>query len=1476
MIVDATAAEPTADLKANDVSGAVLVVGGGIAGIQAALDCANSGYYVYLTERQPAIGGNMARLDKTFPTNDCAMCMISPKLVEAGRHHNIEVITNAELSALTGSPGNFSAVVVKHPRYVDEELCNACGDCESVCPVAVNREFDGNLATQKAISRLYAQAIPNVYAIEKQGVSPCRIGCPAGVNAQGYVALTHQEKYEEALALIRETNPFVGSCGMVCAHPCENECHRADIDEPISICAIKRYVFERTVDQPAQPPEPTRKERVAVIGSGPAGLSCAYAVRNMGYATTVFEAASFAGGMLRIAIPDFRLPPAVVDRDVDFIRSAGVDIRLNTAVGVEVQFEALQREYAAVFVASGAPKGKRVPIQGLETAEKGVLLGIEFLKDIKMGRTVPVGERVVVVGGGNTALDIARSAVRQGAKWVRCVEMMAEQEVGSDPDELAAAQMEGVDVEYSTTVTHIDTDNGAARTVKCVRLSVPDGDSQAQPTPTPGSEFAWPVDTVIMAVGQYSDVSFVPEDIERTERGTLHVDPETLASSHPGIFAGGDVVEGPDILIKAIAAGRRAALSIDRYLRGETLGPVQLVPTGSEAPLDEERRPKRKRIRLYDLQGNPEPDLDERAKAETERCLNCGICCGCQQCVAACKPDAIRHDMVAEELRLKVGAVVMAAGYDVFDARRKSEYGFGHYPNVLTSPQFERLLSASGPTQGHLQRPSDDKVPRRIAWIQCVGSRDTTVDKDYCSSVCCMYAAKQTMLAKEHEPDVESTVFFIDTRAIGKGFERFYDRARTEYARYVRAQVSSLREDSHTRDLIVRYAGEGSATIVQEQFDLVVLSVGLAARQSIRDLAKISGATTDRFGFLRGHPFLSAMTEREGVYSCGSVNAPKDIPETVAESSAAAALCSELLHTARGTRVSSKEYPPERDTNQQNPRIGVFICHCGTNIASVVDVEAVAEHTRQLPDVVHVETTMYTCSQDTQGKIRQTIAEQELNRIIVASCTPRTHEPLFQETVREAGLNRFLFEMADIREQCSWVHRDDPLQATRKAKALVSGSVGKARLLEAIAFSKVGVTPAALVVGGGATGMAAALSMARQGFAVYLVEKNTMLGGNLRHIRRSVDDYDWQAFLEKQIGEVNAHPRIQVFLESEVAETKGFVGNFVTKLQGSHEEQLRHGVVVVATGAEEFSPKEFLYGQDERVITQRELERQLDNGFAADRVVMIQCVGSRCEERPYCSRTCCTEAVRNALDIKAQRPSCEVIVLYRDMRTYGFRELYYRQAREKGVIFVRFPDVYPDVSVADGALAVSVNDALLDEAIELKPDLVVLSAGIVPQYSSNQRLSELLKIPLDSDAFFMEAHVKLRPVDCANEGIFICGLAHSPKSTEENIAQALAVAGRAAAVLSRDSLEVGGVVAVVDEDLCAGCLTCIRECVYEAPYINERGKASIEAVKCQGCGACTAACPARAIQLATFTDEQEHALVRCVLRETEYAEAQVV
>ena len=652
--------------------------------------------------------------------------------------------------------------------------------------------------------------------------------------------------------------------------------------------------------------------------------------------------------------------------------------------------------------------------------------------------------------------------------------------------------------------------------------------------------------------------------------------------------------------------------------------------------------------------------------------------------------------------------------------------------------------------------------------------------------------------------------------------------------RYVRSQVSTVKENPENQNPIIRYVGEGNK-VVEEEFDMVVLSVGLVAHHSLKGAAAVAGIGCNRFGFAESQPLQPLLSSREGIFLSGAVSGPKDIPETVMESSAAAALVGELLQSVRGTEVKIKEYPTEKSLDGEGPRIGVFICHCGTNIASIVGVQDVAEYAQQLPGVVYAEHTIYTCSQDTQERIKGIIRDQNLNRVIVASCTPRTHQPLFQETLREAGLNKYMFEMADIREQCSWVHQQEHDKATEKAKALVRGSVGKSTLLEPLQFKKVGITKSALIVGGGIAGMSAALSLSRQGFKAYLLEKSGRLGGNLHHLRRTLEGYDLQDFMGGMISSVLTDPNIKVYLNSEIDEVSGFVGNFATRLKGAAHDELKHGAIVVATGAEEFKPNTLLYGKNPAVMTQRELETRLEDEerFVPGSVVMIQCVGSRDAEHPYCSRVCCSEAVKNALTIKKKNPAARVTVLYRDIRTYQFKEEYYRKAREQGVMFIHFPDDrYPEVSENGGGVSVTVHDTVLGEDLKLDAELLVLSAATVPDRAGNQRLGELLKIPLSEDGYFMEAHIKLRPVDFATEGIFVCGLAHSPKATEENITQALAAAGRAATILAKDSLEIGGAVSFVDQSKCATCLTCVRECIYNAPFVNADGKAEIEGAKC--------------------------------------------
>jgi heterodisulfide reductase subunit A len=834
----------------------------------------------------------------------------------------------------------------------------------------------------------------------------------------------------------------------------------------------------------------------------------------------------------------------------------------------------------------------------------------------------------------------------------------------------------------------------------------------------------------------------------------------------------------------------------------------------------------------------------------------------CGACESFCGPKAIKYDQEDEVRELDVGSVILAPGFELTNPSLRDEYGYSRYPNVVTSMEFERILSASGPYQGHIQRPSDQSGPEKVAWIQCVGSRDNSCDKGYCSSVCCMYATKEAIIAKEHSPDIKPTIFYMDIRAHGKGFDQYYERARDDYGvRYIQCQISKIVEKPKSKNLIIAFIDK-EGKVVEEEFDLVVLSLGMTPSTSSRELAEKLGIETDSYGFCQTDSLNPVKTSRPGVFVCGSFEAPKDIPETVSQASGSAAFASELISEARGTLISEEEFSPERDISGEEPRIGVFVCHCGINIGGVVDVPAVKEYAKSLPHVAYVDENLYTCSQDTQTKIKEVIKENNLNRVVVASCTPRTHEPLFQKTIREAGLNKYLFEMANIRDQCSWVHMDKKEEATKKAKDLVRMAIAAASYVEPLQEQELSVTKRALVVGGGASGMAAALGLADQGFEVALVEKEKELGGNLRHLHYTLRDDGIQTYMQSLIERVKNHPLILVITDGVIVDFTGFKGNFKTGIMagpGMAYRQIEHGVTIIATGGEEYKPEEYLYGQDKRVMTQQELEgkivRDEINLGHVNEVVMIQCVGSRIPERPYCSRLCCSAAIKNALKIKEKNPQSRVFILYRDIRTYGLLEDYYTKARKAGIIFIRYDlEEKPQVTIEKGALQVEVDDPALGERVVLNPQLLVLSSAIVPR--ENEELATLMKLQRTQEGFFLEAHMKLRPVDLATEGIYLCGLAHSPKPLDESLSQAAAAVSRACTLLAHDTVSVGGMVARVDGEKCAVCLTCVRVCPYDVPFINEEGVAQIDAAKCQGCGSCAAECPGKAIQLQHCEDKQ--------------------
>jgi heterodisulfide reductase subunit A len=864
-----------------------------------------------------------------------------------------------------------------------------------------------------------------------------------------------------------------------------------------------------------------------------------------------------------------------------------------------------------------------------------------------------------------------------------------------------------------------------------------------------------------------------------------------------------------------------------------------------------------------------------------ERCLyiqdgKCSICEG------VCQNKAIDLRQKPQKQVLNVGAIVLAPGYGAFDPRVRGDYGYGKLKNVVTSLDFERLLCSTGPHEGEILRPSDHKHPHKIAWIHCVGSRQVLEGAhSYCSSVCCSYIQKQVILAKDHDADIEAFVFHNDIRSYGKDFERFYKRAKNlPGVRFIRSYVEIGREIPETKNVTIRYATD-SEGVKEEEFDLVVLGVGLGPPTDVNRLAQQFGVDLNEHGFCMTDPANPIETTRPGVFVSGAFQGPMDIPESVMSASGANALAGALLKARRGKLDTERVYPHERDVSEEEVRVGVFTCHCGANIGRVVNIPEVTEYSRGLEHVVHAEEGLFICSTDAAAQIAETIREKGLNRVVVAACTPRTHEPLFRDTLREGGINQYFFDMANIREHCSWVHSKQKEEATQKAKDIIRMSVARTLGLEPLQEFDLPVNKAALVVGGGVAGMNSALALANQGFEVHLVEKETELGGMARRIRTTLEGLDVQAYLRDLIRQVYRHPLIHVLHGATITDASGFVGSFVTTVESEGRTRtIHHGATILATGAAEHRPTEYLYGEDERVLTQLELEERLAAGDEAleqtRSLVMIQCVGCRQEGRDYCARVCCSQAVKNALKLRALNPEMDIYVLFRDMRTYGFKEDSYYEAAEKGVRFIHWePEGRPQVEAAKDeegkpVLRVTVPNAILGQRLALDADHVVLSAAAVPSLG-NPELARLFKVPVNPDGFFQEAHVKLRPVDFSADGVFLCGMAHYPKHITEAVSQAYGAAGRAVTLLSNDTVTASGSVCQVEASACIACGACIDVCTYDAIHwggTRAAKKAEVNPALCKGDGLCCSNCPTDAIVLRHFTNQEVFNQIDAALSES--------
>ena len=858
-------------------------------------------------------------------------------------------------------------------------------------------------------------------------------------------------------------------------------------------------------------------------------------------------------------------------------------------------------------------------------------------------------------------------------------------------------------------------------------------------------------------------------------------------------------------------------------------------------------------------------------------------CVGCGYCDRVCEPEAISFLEKSEEIEVNVGSVIVATGFEVFEPlEMRKEYGYGKYENVITAMQFERLLSSFGPTEGKVLRLSDAKKPKTIGWVQCVGSRSTQLGFPYCSRVCCMYATKEASIAKEANPDIDITIYYMDIRAYGKDFQQYYDHAKDLGVKYVRGRPSSVYENPD-KSLTIRYKDTLTGEVEENTVDLLVLSTAIIPNQGNKRLGEVLGVEVDENGFFKQQSLLTnpIQSTRDGVFLAGCIQGPKDIPDSVSMASGAAAKAVAPIKDRE--RHIGKDFPPERDVTFEKPRIGVFVCHCGKNIASYLDVEKVTEETKKLPNVEYAEHIMFVCAEDSCKKIKEAIEEKGLNRIIVAACSPRTHGGLFQDTLMEVGLNKYLFEMANIRNQCSWVHSHDWDAATKKAIALVRSSVAKARGLEALSEEEFSIYPSTLVIGGGVSGMKAALALADMGIKSTILEKEPELGGRLRHLHSMFpSDIKTKEIIDPLIKEVTKNKLITVLTSSELEGLEGYIGNYKGKIrQKGRKKEIEFGTIIVATGSKEIDLKgRYQYGKNKNILSQTELETKIKNNMIKEpkNVVFINCAGAMDEERPYCCRVGCGVSIKNAKLVSQKFPKSKSYILYRDMRVFGKEEEeYYSDVlKNHHVTTIRYPgDKKPEIILdkdqpGDGPVTVKVFDDILNEEITIQADLVVLTINTEGEVMT-EKLKNMLKVPVDAAGFFIESHAKIKPLDFSTSGIYMCGAAHYPKNLVDSIAQAEGAASRAAIPIAQERMKGEGIVSEVNEDLCRGCGICESACAYSAIEMKPHSKdprrlvAEVNRALCKGCGSCAAACLSSAIEQKGYKSSQINVMIAALL-----------